>query len=32
MEDSTLSEIFELNTEDLIQAAIENGEGAIASN
>ena len=32
MEDSTLSEIFELNTEDLIQAAIENAEGVIASN
>src|SRR5210317_904992 len=32
MENNALAEIFELNTEDLIKAAIENGEGAIASN
>ena len=28
MESNTLAETFELNTEDLIKAAIENGEGA----
>ena len=32
MESNTLAETFELNTEDLIKAAIENGEGTIASN
>jgi phosphoenolpyruvate carboxykinase (ATP) len=32
MENKSLAEIFELNTEDLIKAAIENGEGSIASN
>jgi phosphoenolpyruvate carboxykinase (ATP) len=32
MESNALAETFELNTEDLIKAAIENGEGIIASN
>ena len=32
MESNALAETFELNTEDLIKAAIENGEGSIASN
>ena len=32
MESIALAETFELNTEDLIKAAIENGEGTIASN
>ena len=32
MESNALAETFELNTEDLIKAAIENGEGTIASN
>ena len=32
MEINALTETFELNTEDLINAAIENGEGTIASN
>ena len=32
MESNPLAETFELNTEDLIKAAIENGEGSIASN
>ena len=32
MESNKLAETFELNTEDLIKAAIENGEGTIASN
>jgi phosphoenolpyruvate carboxykinase (ATP) len=32
MEKGTLTETFELNTEDLIKAAIENGEGVMASN
>ena len=32
MESNAVAEILELNTEDLIKAAIENGEGVIASN
>ena len=32
MESKALAETFELNTEDLIRAAIENSEGTIASN
>ena len=32
MESKALAETFELNTEDLIKAAIENSEGTIASN
>ncbi|MDA9954775.1 phosphoenolpyruvate carboxykinase (ATP) [Gammaproteobacteria bacterium] len=32
MENSTLSEIFELGTEDLINIAVKNNEGVIASN
>jgi len=32
MESNALTQTFELNTEDLIKAAIENGEGTIASN
>ena len=32
MEINTVKEIFELSTEDLIKAAIENKEGVIASN
>ena len=32
MEINAVAEILELNTEDLIKAAIENGEGTIASN
>ena len=32
MEINALTETFELNTEDLINVAIENGEGTIASN
>ena len=32
MEKGTLTETLELNTEDLIKAAIENGEGVMASN
>ena len=32
METNALKEIFELGTEELINAAIENNEGVIASN
>ena len=32
MENSTLSEIFELGTEELIDVAVKNNEGVIASN
>ena len=32
MESNAVAETLELNTEDLIKAAIENGEGTIASN
>ena len=32
MESNTLAETFELNTEELIKAAIDNGEGTVASN
>ena len=32
MESNAVAETLELNTEDLIKAAIENGEGVIASN
>ena len=32
MESNTVAQTLELNTEDLIKAAIENGEGVIASN
>ena len=32
METNALKEILELGTEDLINAAIENNEGVIASN
>ena len=32
MEKSALTETFKLNTEDLIDAAIKNGEGVLAAN
>ena len=32
METSALKEMFELSTEELIKAAVENKEGVIASN
>ena len=32
MEDNTLTQILELGTEELIQVAVSNNEGVIASN
>ena len=32
MEDNTLAQILELGTEELIQVAVSNNEGVIASN